>query len=114
MNLREEPIIFINGKPYSLRNISDMINNLIYTGIDSLGLFGRGLIGRERVIEIEKKFKQDILQEAAVNRSMIMVNHETDKNQSVMHLIPVTESSVTTVSMDRYDSILSSKRSTRW
>lgn len=37
MNLREEPIIFINGKPYSLRNISDMINNLIYTGIDSLG-----------------------------------------------------------------------------
>ena len=71
-------------------------------------------MARERVIEIEKKFKQDILQEAAVNRSMIMVNHETDKNQSVMHLIPVTESSVTTVSMDRYDSILSSKRSTRW
>ena len=51
MNLREEPIIFINGKPYSLRNISDMINNLIYTGIDSLGLFGRGLIGREEEVQ---------------------------------------------------------------
>lgn len=35
MNLREEPIIFINGKPYSLRNVTDMINNLIITGIDS-------------------------------------------------------------------------------
>lgn len=54
-------------------------------------------MARERILEIEKKFKQDILQEAAVNRSMIMVNHENEKNQSVMHLIPVTESSVTTV-----------------
>ena len=35
VNLREEPIIFINGKPYSLRNVNDMINNLIFTGIDS-------------------------------------------------------------------------------
>lgn len=40
MNLREEPIIFINGKPYSLRNMSDMINNLIFTGIDSLAWSG--------------------------------------------------------------------------
>lgn len=73
-----------------------------------------GSLARERVIEIEKKFKQDILQEAAVNRSMIMVNHETDKNQSVMHLIPVTESSVTTVIIDGSDSMSSSKKSTRW
>jgi hypothetical protein len=35
VNLREEPIIFINGKPFSLRNMNDMVNNLIFTGIDS-------------------------------------------------------------------------------
>ena len=70
---------------------------------------------RERIIEIEKKFKQDILQEAAVNRSMIMVNHENDKLQNVMHLIPVTEGSVTTVPLS-FLSLLtpSSKRSTKW
>lgn len=44
MNLREEPIIFINGKPYSLRNMSDMINNLIFTGIDSLGWSGSFIV----------------------------------------------------------------------
>ena len=60
--------------------------------------------------EIEKKFKQDILQEASVNRSMIMVNDENDKNQNMMHLIPVTESSVTTVCLSKY-LYCSSKRS---
>lgn len=44
VNLREEPIIFINGKPYSLRNMSDMINNLIFTGIDSLGWSGSFIV----------------------------------------------------------------------
>lgn len=70
---------------------------------------------RERIIEIEKKFKQDILQEAAVNRSMIMVNHENDKLQNVMHLIPVTEGSVTTVPLSFLSPLTpSSKRSTKW
>ena len=62
------------------------------------------------MLEIEKKFKQDILQEASVNRSMIMVNDENDKNQNMMHLIPVTESSVTTVCLSKY-LYCSSKRS---
>ena len=86
MNLREEPIIFINGKPFSLRNTSDAINNLIFTGIDT-----------ERVLEIERKFKQDILHEAEVNRSMIMVNDENDKYQNQFHLLPISSSSVVTV-----------------
>lgn len=96
MNLREEPIIFINGKPYSLRNTSDMINNLIFTGIDTCR-FHPCFTRRERVLEIERKFKQDILQEASVNQSMIMVNDENEKNQSVMHLLPITKGSVVTV-----------------
>ena len=102
MNLREEPIIFINGKPYSLRNTSDMINNLIFTGIDTCPLCD-DFIHRERVLEIERKFKQDILQEASVNQSMIMVNDENEKNQSVMHLLPITKGSVVTVEMYRVD-----------
>ena len=100
MNLREEPIIFINGKPYSLRNTSDMINNLIFTGIDTC-CFHSPFTRRERVLEIERKFKQDILQEASVNQSMIMVNGENEKNQSVMHLLPITKGSVVTVDMRR-------------
>lgn len=49
------------------------------------------------MLEIERKFKQDILHEASVNQSMIMVNDENEKNQSVMHLLPVTDNSVVTV-----------------
>ena len=51
------------------------------------------------MLEIERKFKQDILQEASVNQSMIMVNDENEKNQSVMHLLPITKGSVVTVEM---------------
>ena len=96
MNLREEPIIFLNGKPYSLRNVSDMINNLIFTGIDTWESY-IVIRNSERVLTIENKFKQDILREASMNQSMIMVNDENDTYQSVMHLLPVTSTSVTTV-----------------
>lgn len=96
MNLREEPIIFLNGKPYSLRNVNDMINNLIFTGIDTWESY-IVIRNSERVLTIENKFKQDILREASMNQSMIMVNDENDTYQSVMHLLPVTSTSVTTV-----------------
>ena len=97
MNLREEPIIFINGKPYSLRNTDDMINNLILTGIGLYVAFCIRLTFRDRVLEIEKKFKQDNLLEASKNQSMIMVNDEDDKYRVTMRLIPVSTSTVSTV-----------------
>lgn len=33
VNLREEPLIYVNGKPYALRNIHTPFDNIEYTGI---------------------------------------------------------------------------------
>ena len=74
-----------------------MINNLIFTGIDSFDIISLSDDCSERVIEIENKFKQDIIHESSMNHSMIMVNDEDEDNRNTMHLLPVTDSSIVTV-----------------
>ena len=49
-NLREEPLIYINGKPYVVREADNPFANLEYTGIN-----------RSRVEDMEYRLKQDIL-----------------------------------------------------
>ncbi|XP_004494491.1 uncharacterized protein [Cicer arietinum] len=67
-NMREEPVIYINGKPFVLREVERPYKNMLeYTGID-----------RERVEKMEARLKEDILREAKQYSSAIMVIHETD------------------------------------
>ncbi|KAJ1425575.1 Protein-tyrosine phosphatase-like [Sesbania bispinosa] len=67
-NMREEPVIYINGKPFVLREVERPYKNMLeYTGI-----------GRERVEKMEARLKEDILREAEQYGSAIMVIHETD------------------------------------
>jgi hypothetical protein len=51
-NLREEPLVFINGQPFVVREADQPFSNLEYTGID-----------RTRVEDMEVRLKQDILAE---------------------------------------------------
>ncbi|PKA51507.1 hypothetical protein AXF42_Ash002873 [Apostasia shenzhenica] len=70
-NMREEPVIYINGKPFVLREMERPYKNMLeYTGID-----------RERVERMEARLKEDILREAAHYDGAIMVAHETDDGQ---------------------------------
>ncbi|XP_027349886.1 paladin-like isoform X2 [Abrus precatorius] len=70
-NMREEPVIYINGKPFVLREVERPYKNMLeYTGID-----------RERVEKMEARLKEDILREAKHYGSAIMVIHETDDKQ---------------------------------
>ncbi|XP_038874639.1 paladin isoform X1 [Benincasa hispida] len=70
-NMREEPVIYINGKPFVLREVERPYKNMLeYTGID-----------RERVERMEARLKEDILREAERYRGAIMVIHETDNGQ---------------------------------
>uniref|UniRef100_A0A6N2NAG9 Tyrosine specific protein phosphatases domain-containing protein n=1 Tax=Salix viminalis TaxID=40686 RepID=A0A6N2NAG9_SALVM len=70
-NMREEPVIYINGKPFVLREVERPYKNMLeYTGI-----------GRERVERMEARLKEDILREAARFEGAIMVIHETDDGQ---------------------------------
>ncbi|CAA6653809.1 unnamed protein product [Spirodela intermedia] len=70
-NMREEPVIYINGKPFVLREVERPYKNMLeYTGID-----------QERVERMEARLKEDILREAERYGGAIMVIHETDDGQ---------------------------------
>ncbi|KAL3531572.1 hypothetical protein ACH5RR_010894 [Cinchona calisaya] len=70
-NMREEPVIYINGKPFVLREVERPYKNMLeYTGIDC-----------ERVEKMEARLKDDILREADLYQGAIMVIHETDDGQ---------------------------------
>ncbi|KAF2324970.1 hypothetical protein GH714_021961 [Hevea brasiliensis] len=70
-NMREEPVIYINGKPFVLREVERPYKNMLeYTGIDC-----------ERVERMEARLKEDILREAESYAGAIMVIHETDDGQ---------------------------------
>ncbi|EFN52818.1 hypothetical protein CHLNCDRAFT_26452 [Chlorella variabilis] len=84
-NQREEPVIYINGKPFVVRESERPFSNLEYTGID-----------RERVEGMEARLKQDVLQEAEQYGRQVLVAHEDDQFQVVEEWEPVTEADVQT------------------
>ncbi|TVU46304.1 hypothetical protein EJB05_05830 [Eragrostis curvula] len=70
-NMREEPVIYINGKPFVLREVERPCKNMLeYTGID-----------RDRVERMEARLKEDILREAERYDGAIMVIHETESGE---------------------------------
>ena len=84
-NLREEPVIYINGRPFVVREADKPFANLEYTGID-----------RQRVEEMESRLKVDILEEAAQYGNQILVADEDDQFQVLQHWEPVTDADVLT------------------
>lgn len=85
-NMREEPVIYINGKPFVLREVKRPFKNMLeYTGID-----------RERVERMEARMKKDVLREAECYNGAIMVNHETEDGQIFDVWEHVTSESVQT------------------
>ncbi|KAK9839780.1 hypothetical protein WJX81_000925 [Elliptochloris bilobata] len=84
-NMREEPVLYINGKPYVVRESTRPFANLEYTGID-----------RSRVEAMEARLKADVLREAAQYGAAIMVAHENDDFQVVEQWEAVTEVDVQT------------------
>jgi len=66
-NMREEPLLYINGSPFVVREAGRPFANLEYSGID-----------RKRVEAMEARLKEDVLAEAALYGNAIMVSGETD------------------------------------
>eukprot|EP00897_Mesotaenium_endlicherianum_P000190 jgi/Mesen1/10171/ME000076S09681 len=70
-NMREEPMVYINGKPFVLREMERPFKNMLeYSGID-----------KQRVEQMEARLKEDVLREAATYDGAIMVNHETEDGE---------------------------------
>lgn len=72
INLREEPVVYINGRPFVLRDVERPFSNLEYTGID-----------RARVEQMEARLKEDILIEASRYGNKILVTDEMPDGQMV-------------------------------
>lgn len=85
INLREEPVVYINGRPFVLRDVERPFSNLEYTGIN-----------RDRVEQMEARLKADILLEAARYGNKILVTDELPDGQMVDQWEPVTRDSVKT------------------
>ena len=85
INLREEPLLYVNGSPYVVRESDKPFANLEYSGIDAA-----------RVEEMEDRLKQDVLNEAMLYDGSILVAHEDDQFQVVEDWEPVTEVDVQT------------------
>ncbi|KAK2078696.1 hypothetical protein QBZ16_003536 [Prototheca wickerhamii] len=84
-SMREEPVIYINGAPFVVREADKPFANLEYTGID-----------RERVEAMEARLKLDVLHEAALYGNQILVAEEDDSFQVVQAWQPVSEADVQT------------------
>ncbi|XP_068662565.1 uncharacterized protein [Aristolochia californica] len=84
-NLREEPVVYINGRPFVLRDVERPFSNLEYTGIN-----------RARVEQMEARLEEDIIQEAARYGNKILVTDELPDGQMVDQWEVVTHDSVRT------------------
>lgn len=67
INLREEPIIYIHGKPYVVRKLEHPYENLEHTGINT-----------ERVENMEERLKIDVIAEIQENNGMLLLHGEDE------------------------------------
>ena len=68
--MREEPVVYINGAPYVLREASRPFKNLLeYRGI-----------GTERLESMEERLREDVLNEGRRNGGRVLVPSETSNN----------------------------------
>eukprot|EP00899_Mesostigma_viride_P028287 jgi/Mesvir1/8643/Mv02588-RA.1 len=69
-NMREEPVLYVNGRPFVLREVERPFSNLEYTGINT-----------ERVEQMEARMKEDVLREAQLYNGSILVSDESSDGQ---------------------------------
>lgn len=79
MNLREEPVIYLNGDPFVLRDVSRPFANISsFGGISS-----------ENIEEFEKRLKADVLEESTRNRGFVWVHEEMSHKRLVRSFVRV-------------------------
>ncbi len=70
ISLREEPCIYIKGKPFVLRDLNHPFQNLnLYAGISPA-----------RVLEMEERLRLDVLQEAESLGNRLVLHDETEES----------------------------------
>ena len=84
VNLREEPVLYINEKPYVLRDASAPLRNLTtYAGISP-----------DRLEEVEDRLKQDVIGELRASKQVLL--HDEGRRGAVPFWEHVSEADVMT------------------
>lgn len=88
INLREEPVIYINDRPFVLRRLSSPFSNLEYTGINE-----------ERLEEMENRMREDVLMEAKNMSGRVLLHDEAADGSMFTLTEEVSEDTVLTPRM---------------
>lgn len=84
--MREEPVVYINGRPFVLREHMSPFSNVAFHGISP-----------QRVEQMEQRLKIDILEEANKNQNKILVHDESSAGNVICRWQPVNADSVLTL-----------------
>ncbi|KAK7690552.1 hypothetical protein QCA50_005650 [Cerrena zonata] len=79
-SLREEPVIYVAGRPHVLRLVDKPLENVEATGVTT------------QVVEaMEENFKKDVLREVRAGNGRILLHDEVEERPGVFKIIPIWE-----------------------
>ncbi|KAI0264344.1 inositol hexakisphosphate-domain-containing protein [Gloeopeniophorella convolvens] len=79
-SLREEPVIYVAGRPHVLRLVNRPLENVEATGIST-----------SDVEAMEESFKRDVLREVHAGNGRILLHDEVEERPNVFSIIPLWE-----------------------
>ncbi|KAF8896122.1 inositol hexakisphosphate-domain-containing protein [Infundibulicybe gibba] len=79
-SLREEPVIYVAGRPHVLRLVDRPLENVEATGVTTAVVEG-----------MEQSFKKDILRELKAGNGRILLHDEVEERPGVFSIIPIWE-----------------------
>ncbi|KDR78950.1 hypothetical protein GALMADRAFT_244621 [Galerina marginata CBS 339.88] len=79
-SLREEPVVYVAGRPHVLRLVNRPLENVEATGVTTATVEG-----------MEESFKKDILRELRNGNGRILLHDEVEERPGVFSIIPIWE-----------------------
>ncbi|OJA21653.1 hypothetical protein AZE42_09324 [Rhizopogon vesiculosus] len=79
-SLREEPVLYIAGRPHVLRIVDKPLENVEATGVTTA-----------MVEAMEERFKKDVIREARMGDGRILLHDEVEERPGVFSIIPIWE-----------------------
>ncbi|KAK0547224.1 hypothetical protein OC845_004211 [Tilletia horrida] len=79
-SLREEPVLYVNGRPHVLRLADQPLTNVEATGVTT-----------EVVESMEKALKEDVLKEAQARTGRLLLHDEVEGQRGNFEVIPIWE-----------------------
>lgn len=79
-SLREEPVIYVAGRPHVLRLVDRPLENVEATGITT-----------SDVEDMEENFKRDVIQEVRSGNGRILLHDEVEERPNVFSIVPLWE-----------------------